>query len=98
MASHTVDDGSGTEDVTNRYSEDASIPGPTIVIDEGDEVSLTIENEIGSGIVSVHVHGVHYEITSDGTLEHVNNVEDQGALPGGSFSYQWIAGPGTAGT
>ena len=98
MESHVVDNGSDTEDITNRYSDDASIPGPTIVIDEGDEVSLTIENDIGAGIVSVHVHGVHYEITSDGTLEHINMIEDQGAEGTSSFTYHWVAGPGTAGT
>jgi FtsP/CotA-like multicopper oxidase with cupredoxin domain len=98
MQSHEVQDGDDTEDVTDRYSSEASIPGPTIVIDEGDEVNLTIENDLGLGMVSVHVHGVHYEITSDGTLEHVNMIEDQGATAGDSFSYHWIAGPGTAGT
>lgn len=98
MESHTVDYGSDTEDITDRYSSEASIPGPTIVIDEGDEVSLTIENDIGSSIVSVHVHGVHYEITSDGTLEHINAIEDQGAQGSGSFTYHWVAGAGTAGT
>jgi FtsP/CotA-like multicopper oxidase with cupredoxin domain len=98
MESHTVDDGSDTEDITDQYSTEATIPGPTIIIEEGDEVSLTIENGIGSGIVSVHVHGVHYEITSDGTLEHINMIEDQGAEASGSFTYHWVAGPGTAGT
>ena len=98
MDSHFVDDGSGAEDITERYSDEPSIPGPTIVIDEGDEVSLTIENDIGSDMVSVHVHGVHYEITSDGTLEHINMIEDQGATPGSPFTVHWIAGPGTAGT
>lgn len=98
MESHTVDDGSGEEDITDRYSDDASIPGPTIVIDEGDEVDLTVENGIGSGIVGVHVHGVHYEITSDGTLEHINGIEDQGATPGQPRTFHWVAGPGTAGT
>lgn len=98
MQSHEIDNGEDIDDVTERYSSDASIPGPTIVIDEGDEVDLTIENNLGGGIVSVHVHGVHYEITSDGTLEHINMIGDQGAEDGGSFSYHWVAGPGTAGT
>jgi len=98
MESHVVDDGSGSEDITDRYSTDATIPGPTIIIDEGDEVFLTIRNEVGPGLVGVHVHGVHYEITSDGTLEHINNVGDQGAEFGDTFSYHWVAGAGTAGT
>lgn len=98
MESHTVDDGSGDVDITDQYSDEPSIPGPTIIIDEGDEVFLTLENDIGSDIVSVHVHGVHYEITSDGTLEHINGVNDQGATPDDPMTFHWIAGPGTAGT
>jgi FtsP/CotA-like multicopper oxidase with cupredoxin domain len=98
MISHEIDDGDDTDDVTDRYSDEPTIPGPTIVIEEGDEVDLTIQNELGSGMVSVHVHGVHYEITSDGTLAHVNMIGDQGAVHGSSFSYHWVAGPGTAGT
>lgn len=98
MDSHSVDDGSGAEDITDRYSDEASIPGPTIVIDEGDEVDLTVENALGTGIVSVHVHGVHYDILSDGTLHHINGVEDQGATPGEPRTFHWVAGPGTAGT
>jgi FtsP/CotA-like multicopper oxidase with cupredoxin domain len=98
MVSHVIHDGGSTKDITNRYSDDATIPGPTIVITEGDQVDLTIENDLGSGLVSVHVHGVHYEITSDGTLEHINMIGDQGAAAGGAFSYHWVAGKGTAGT
>jgi FtsP/CotA-like multicopper oxidase with cupredoxin domain len=99
MVSHTVDDGSDVKDITNRYSGDATIPGPTIIIDEGDEVFLTLQNNLGSDDrVSVHVHGVHYEITSDGTLKAVNGDSDQGATPGDDATFHWIAGPGTAGT
>ena len=102
MLSHEVTDSSNVvTDITSRYSSDASIPGPVIVISEGDEVFLTINNDITSRPdqqVSVHVHGVHYDIQSDGTLQHVNKVGDQGAYPGGSYTYHWIAAPGTAGT
>jgi FtsP/CotA-like multicopper oxidase with cupredoxin domain len=98
MVSHTVDDGESIEDRTGTYSEDPTIPGPTIIIDEGDEVFLTLQNELGSDRVSVHVHGVHYEITSDGTLQVVNGDSDQGATPGNPDTFHWIAGPGTAGT
>jgi hypothetical protein len=104
MDSHEIDDGTDIEDVTARYSTEASIPGPTIVIDEGDEVSITIENDLDvpAGLVndkvSLHVHGVHYTIDNDGTLEHINMIEDQGASPGDSRTFHWIAGPGTAGT
>jgi manganese oxidase len=91
-----------TVDMTAHYSSEPSIPGPTLVISEGDEVFLTIYNDIDEypdEQVSVHVHGVHYEIDSDGTLKPVNRVSDQGAYPNGdSYTYHWIAAPGTAGT
>lgn len=112
MLSHEVTDSSSvTTDITSRYSTQPSIPGPVIVITEGDEVFLTIYNDIVSRPdqqVSVHVHGVHYEITSDGTLAHINMIGDQGAYPGvldyddrpsdQKYTYHWIAAPGTAGT
>jgi hypothetical protein len=98
MDSHMVDDGTTIFDVTGKYSEDATIPGPTIVITEGDTVDLTIENDIGEGMVSVHVHGVHYDIESDGTLEHINGILDEGATTGSPYTVHWTAGLGTAGT
>jgi FtsP/CotA-like multicopper oxidase with cupredoxin domain len=92
----------GQSDITKRYSSGPTIPGPTIVVTEGDEVFLTILNNItgspSDAMVSVHVHGVHYDINSDGSLMHINGVADQGAIPSGSFTYHWVAGPGTAGT
>ena len=100
MVSHFV----GEQEVTDRYSDEPSIPGPTIVINEGDEVFVTIQNDIDVSVgvvhdkVSLHVHGVHYTIENDGTLEHINMIGDQGASPGGEREFHWIAGPGTAGT
>jgi FtsP/CotA-like multicopper oxidase with cupredoxin domain len=70
-----------TEDITSRYSKLPTIPGPTIVMTEGDQARLTIVNEMGHGQVSLHTHGAHYEITSDGTLKMTNLVKDQGATP-----------------
>lgn len=108
MLSHIVDGA----DITNRYSPDATIPGPTIVLTEGDTVHLTIENAIPGAFthtpgiskqISVHVHGVHYDILSDGTLKVINNHDDEGAGDGlvashGNYEYKWNVAPGTAGT
>lgn len=69
-----------------------TLPGPTIIIDEGDEVFLTLVNNLPNTPVSIHVHGVHYEIESDGTF-HTASF----APPGGTYTYHWVAGPGTAG-
>lgn len=106
MVSHEVYDSADVfvQDRTSFYSEDPSVPGPTIIIEEGDEVSITLENNLDvpssqlHDLVSLHVHGVHYDINSDGTLMHINQVGDQGAAPGESREFHWIAGPGTAGT
>ncbi|PXW91199.1 multicopper oxidase [Nitrosomonas sp. Nm84] len=110
MDSHMVDGVS----ITDRYSKVATIPGPTIVLTEGDTVKITILNEIPGntthvpGIskqVSIHVHGVHYDILSDGTLKVINNHLDEGAGAGlekdqyfSFYEYKWNVAPGTAGT
>ena len=82
-------------DITDRYASGPTIPGPSIIIEEGDMISLTLKNpQVGGapGMVSVHVHGIHYPITSDGTLVDVNKVGDQGVEPGDSITYSWTAG------
>ncbi len=108
MLSHTVDG----VDITDRYSSVATIPGPTLMLTEGDTVKLTILNEIPgnasavAGIskqVSVHVHGVHYNILSDGTLKVINKHLDEGAGAGledtfAYYEYEWNVAYGTAGT
>jgi len=98
MVSYKVTDGKKSTDITSRYPNSAIIPGPTIVLTEGDSVNLIVQNHLSSGIVGVHVHGVHYDINSDATLEHINGVADEGATPGHPFTYHWVAGPGTAGS
>lgn len=108
MLSHMVDGA----DITGRYSPNATIPGPTIVLTEGDVVHITLENGIPGAFthtpgvsrqVSVHVHGVHYDILSDGTLKVINNHDDEGAGDGleashTTYDYKWNVAPGTAGT
>jgi hypothetical protein len=87
-----------TEDITSRYSKLPTIPGPTLVMTEGDQARLTLFNEIGHGQVSLHTHGAHYEITSDGTLKMTNLVTDQGATPQEPYTYVWTAADGTRGS
>lgn len=108
MLNHSIDGA----DVTDRYSSEATIPGPTIILTEGDKVKLTILNSIPDNAtpvvglskqVSVHVHGVHYNIISDGTLKSINKHFDEGAGAGpvdtfAFYEYEWDIAPGTAGT
>ncbi len=93
-----IDKENRTQDITSRYSDLPTIPGPTLIMTEGDTARLTLVNEIGYGSVSLHTHGVHYEITSDGTLKMTNRVIDQGATPQKSYTYVWTAAEGTRGS
>lgn len=94
----TTDINNRTIDITPTYSSEPTIPGPTLIFQEGDTVRVTLFNNIGWGMISIHPHGIHYNITSDGTLAAVNGVSDQGATPGNPITYQWAAGSGTVGT
>jgi len=105
MRQHTISslNGGNAIDVTSRYPEGPTIPGPTIVIKEGDEVEITLYHQFDPETpahehVSVHVHGVHYDIVSDGTLEYINFFRDESAVPALAYQYRWVAAPGTAGT
>ncbi len=106
MMLHEVTDKNGkTMDITSRYSIEPIIPGPTIIMDEGDVADITLFNRVPNSSetqhhenVSLHVHGVHYQFHSDGTLKYINLAEDQGATLVQSYTYHWDAAPGTAGT
>lgn len=101
MLKHTTKDSKGkTRDRTKLYSDAPSIPGPTIVMTEGDTAEITLEHGItdSNKPVSVHVHGVHYEIESDGTMKSMNHAIDSAAFPGKPYTYRWTAARGTAGT
>jgi manganese oxidase len=87
-----------TKDITSNYTNETTIPGPTIVVNEGDEVIITLVNEMGWGYPGVHTHGAHYKITSDGTLKELNKVSDQAASPTKPFTVEWDAANGTAGS
>ncbi|SDY93156.1 Multicopper oxidase [Nitrosomonas sp. Nm33] len=97
-------DGSASN-ITSRYSNAATIPGPTIIITEGDEVEIELMYQINPdrenskhNQVSIHVHGVHYDKDSDGTLKYINLYKDESATPVVSYIYRWHAALGTAGT
>ncbi|MBS4049664.1 MAG: multicopper oxidase domain-containing protein [Methylomonas sp.] len=101
MVSHKIRDASGSEtDITGRYAKEPSIPGPAIVMTEGDKAEVTLEHGIKDSDkpVSIHVHGVHYKIDSDGTMKMLNQVADEAAFPGKPYTYKWTAALGTAGT
>ncbi|MDV6348357.1 multicopper oxidase domain-containing protein [Nitrosomonas sp. Is35] len=109
MIRHEITDKNGlTTDITSRYSTAPIIPGPTIIMDEGDVAEITLYSEVPipenadhvdlHENVSLHVHGVHYDIVSDGTLKYINLFKDEGATLVQSYTYRWDAAFGTAGT
>ncbi|MEV7289952.1 multicopper oxidase domain-containing protein [Streptomyces sp. NPDC093252] len=61
----------------------ASVPGPLIELNEGDTLHIEFENTMDVA-VSLHVHGLDYEITSDGTRMNNSHVE-----PGATRTYTW---------
>jgi hypothetical protein len=64
---------------------------PTIEMVEGETLNITLKNQL-SVDVSLHVHGVHYNLDSDGT-RHSNSF----VKAGGQRVYQWRAAVGTSG-
>jgi manganese oxidase len=70
MVSHKVKSPDGQErDITALYATGPTIPGPTLVLKEGDTAEVTLVHGLADSPqpVSIHVHGVHYKIDSDGT-------------------------------
>lgn len=68
----------------------ASIPGPLIELNEGDTLHIEFENTMDV-TASLHVHGLDYETSSDGTKLNRSEVE-----PGGTRTYTWRThAPGT---
>jgi FtsP/CotA-like multicopper oxidase with cupredoxin domain len=61
----------------------ATIPGPLIELTEGDTLHIEFENTLDVD-ASLHVHGVDYDVASDGTRLNKSHVE-----PGGTRTYTW---------
>ncbi|MFE7123329.1 multicopper oxidase domain-containing protein [Streptomyces sp. NPDC057617] len=61
----------------------ATVPGPLIELIEGDTLHIEFENTTDVD-VSLHVHGVDFDIASDGTRMNKSHVE-----PGGTRTYTW---------
>ncbi|MFJ2554694.1 MULTISPECIES: multicopper oxidase domain-containing protein [unclassified Streptomyces] len=61
----------------------ATIPGPLIELNEGDTLHIDFENTTDVA-VSLHAHGVDYDIANDGTRMSKSHVE-----PGGTRTYTW---------
>jgi FtsP/CotA-like multicopper oxidase with cupredoxin domain len=61
----------------------ATVPGPLIELVEGDTLHVDFENTMDVD-VSLHAHGVDYDVASDGTRLNRSQVP-----PGGKRTYTW---------
>ncbi|MER7729139.1 multicopper oxidase domain-containing protein [Streptomyces sp. NPDC096323] len=61
----------------------ATVPGPLIELNEGDTLHIELENTMDVP-ASLHVHGLDYEISSDGTRASGSDV-----APGATRTYTW---------
>ncbi|XP_044176997.1 laccase-15-like isoform X1 [Acropora millepora] len=67
------------------------IPGPTLIIHEGQEVLIRVHNELTSEGISIHWHGIHQKGTP--WMDGVGQVTQCPIGPSSSFSYRYIARP-----
>uniref|UniRef100_A0A1X7TUL5 Laccase n=1 Tax=Amphimedon queenslandica TaxID=400682 RepID=A0A1X7TUL5_AMPQE len=61
------------------------IPGPTLIVTEGQLVKVTVMNRLASESVSVHWHGMHQR--NSNWMDGVEHVTQCGIPPGASFTY-----------
>lgn len=61
----------------------AAVPGPLVELVEGDTLHIEFENTMEVE-ASLHVHGLDYDVASDGTKMSHSSVE-----PGGTRTYTW---------
>lgn len=66
---------------------EATIPGPTLEMYEGEQLEVTLVNTTKQR-VSLHAHGVDYDVDSDGTP-----MNDGCVMPGEQRTYVWRAHP-----
>ena len=76
--------------LTDVYAYNGRVPGPTLVVREGDRVIIHFHNALPEPS-TVHWHGVHVPADADGSpLDPI--------APGGSHDYVFTIAPGSAGT
>ncbi|XP_019857315.1 PREDICTED: laccase-2-like [Amphimedon queenslandica] len=61
------------------------IPGPTLIVTEGQLVKVNVINRLASESVSVHWHGMHQR--NSNWMDGVEHVTQCGIPPGASFTY-----------
>ena len=67
------------------------IPGPTLIVHEGQDVEIHVQNNLTSEGISIHWHGMHQRGTP--WMDGVGQVTQCPIGPQSSFSYRYIASP-----
>ena len=67
------------------------IPGPTLIVHEGQEVEIHVQNNLTSEGISIHWHGLHQRGTP--WMDGVGKVTQCPIAPQSSFSYRYNATP-----
>jgi zinc transporter ZupT len=77
--------------VTQAWTYDGTVPGPTIHVRQGDRVRVVLINELPEP-TTVHWHGLPVDPDMDG----VPGMSQRGVAPGTTFTYEFTASnPGT---
>jgi FtsP/CotA-like multicopper oxidase with cupredoxin domain len=86
-------------DRPNVSGDNEGIPGPTIRARVGDEIVVHFRNldVEGNKPHSMHFHGVHYAVGSDGAFLPGFSGPGANVKPGDSFTYRLVAGPDSVG-
>ena len=67
------------------------IPGPTLIVTEGQLVKVNVINRLASESISIHWHGMHQR--NSNWMDGVEHVTQCGIPPGASFTYIFKADP-----
>ena len=73
--------------VLDGWTFNGQVPGPEIRVRQGDQVEVTVRNELTDTDVAVHWHGIDVPNSMDG----VPGVTQDAIRPGGSFVYRFQA-------
>jgi FtsP/CotA-like multicopper oxidase with cupredoxin domain len=68
------------------WTYNGTVPGPTIVADDGDRVAVVLHNDLPES-TSIHFHGLQTPNAMDGTTD----VTQDPVKPGESFTYSFVA-------
>ncbi|KAF2475269.1 laccase [Lindgomyces ingoldianus] len=86
----TWENGAPNGQSRNMIFTNGGFPGPNLIFDEGDEVEITVHNDMPRN-ASVHWHGL--EQTRSPWSDGVSGLSQTPILPGKSFVYRFTASP-----